>query len=143
MRAERLKRCRGFSLVEVIFAMAVLAIAILGMFGTMLASLQHRDAARQSDIASNAAREMTERIRSTPFSDIQATFGPPIDYFNVDGLELTTPNAANPNGFQGRISITQEVGDLLTIRVEITWPDGSGTRQNQIWLDMKVLDNSS
>ena len=68
---------RGFSLLEVVAAMGVLSIAILGIMATMVANIRVSEMTRQHDIASNAAKAMLDRVRATPFASIGPAFGDP------------------------------------------------------------------
>lgn len=128
---------RGFSLIEVVFAMAIISIAILGIFGTMLAQVRIAEMTRQNDIASNAAKAMIDRIRATPYANIGATFGAPNNTFNVPGLPRR-PNG-EPHGIihfsqppppepdqrlvaqGGAFQDTPVAGNLLNVRVRVLW----------------------
>ena len=117
--------CSGFTLVEVIFAVAVVAVAIIGVAGTMLISLRHQESARQADIAHNIVQDQIERIRATEFSTILTAFAAPNDTFVVPGLPSTSGDPLNPDA-QGRITIQQLAPDLLDVTVEVSWPGAVG-----------------
>ena len=119
------RHCSGFTLLEVIFAVAVVAIAIVGVAGTMLISLRHQESAQQGDIAYNMAQDYIERIRATQFSAILTTYGAPNNTFVVPGLPSTSGDPLNPNA-QGRITIQQLAPDLLDVTVEVSWPGNVG-----------------
>jgi len=55
-------RTRGFSLIEVLVAVAVLAIGLLAVGGVQLKSLQGAQAGYQRTLASLAAQDATERL---------------------------------------------------------------------------------
>lgn len=132
---------RGFTLIEVIVAMAVTAIAIVGLLGTMLVTLRTREAAREHDVASNGANGQIERIRGTNFTDINGTFGPPNDRFLVNNLPTNAPTQANPNGFQGQVVINQLGPDLVDVQVLVDWPSIAG-EQAQVVVNTQIFDNS-
>jgi prepilin-type N-terminal cleavage/methylation domain-containing protein len=127
----------GFSLIEVIFAISVIAIAVIGILSVMLVSVRLQEAARETDLASNSAREQIERIRGTNFATIQATFGG--TNFTVPGL----PDAAgNSNGVnQGAVTITPLAGDLLDIQVTVTWRSATGA-DSQTRLFTQIFNNT-
>lgn len=120
---------RGFSLLEVVVAMGVLSIAILGILATMLANIRVAETTRQNDIASNAAKSMMDRIRATPFAAIGPTFGDPNNTFFVPDLPRRPNGAphgivhfslappADPAPFSG----TPPPGNLVNVRVRVFW----------------------
>jgi len=59
----RSKRRAGFTLLEVMFAAAVLAIAISGAASAMLSAIQLERVNRETAIATQEARRVLERVR--------------------------------------------------------------------------------
>ncbi len=60
------KKENGFTLLEVLIAMVILAIGLLGMAQLQVLSLRNNTSAYQRSIASWMAHDMIERIRSNP-----------------------------------------------------------------------------
>jgi len=57
---------QGATLVELMIASAVLAIAVLGVMAAVCVSMIHQHHARLNERAMNAARERAERLRGEP-----------------------------------------------------------------------------
>lgn len=108
MRSER-----GFTLVEVTVAAAVLAIVVVGVLGTIALGAKQSALAADTMIASDAARQMAERMASCRFRDIFALYNAdanddpggagtaPGANFAVKGL---APRTGDPDGRAGRIA---------------------------------------
>ena len=62
MRIEKASRHRGFTLIEVLVALLVLSVGLLGTAAMQLQSLQGAHAAYQRSIASLAAQDAQERL---------------------------------------------------------------------------------
>lgn len=76
---------RGLTIVELMFAMAILAIALLSLVLTTSVALRHTQKSREMLAAENAARTQMEVILATDFEDIfatykSATFSVPLTY---------------------------------------------------------------
>lgn len=130
------RRRAGMSLVEVIFAVGILGIAIIGIMATMLATIRHREAARETEVASNAAEERLEMIRGTTFADIPTTYhNIP---FDVTGLKV---HPTNTGGCQGGTTVTTLAANLLEVQVTIEWPAATGALQTVV-LQSQIFDNT-
>lgn len=57
----------GFSLLEVILAMVVLAIALLGVMGVLLVTHQHNTSSSESSLAHKACQEVMEQLRAMSY----------------------------------------------------------------------------
>lgn len=134
---EAIRRRRaGMTLVEVIFAIGILGVAVIGILATMLLTIRHREAARETEIASNAAEERLETVRGTIFADIQTTFGS--SFFGVTGLNAHPTNAG---GAQGSTTVTAVAANLLEIQVTIEWPASTGAL-HRVVLQTQIFDNT-
>lgn len=103
------RRRGGFSIVEVMVAAALLAIAISGISGSMLSALALNNVNRDTSIAQQAARRVIEQAHGVQFDQIffafnsvagdtvGIEFGP---NFAVPGLE---PIQGDPDGFVGQV----------------------------------------
>ena len=64
-------RRRGIGLTEVVFALAVVVLAIVGLVASLLHAMDLDQSSRETELALNAAREVIETMRgSGEFSDI-------------------------------------------------------------------------
>jgi prepilin-type N-terminal cleavage/methylation domain-containing protein len=89
---------RGFSLIEVMIAMVVLVLAILGLAEAMVYSTRLSQSARYQTLAMNAARQKIEEMRNCPngFRGIFNMYGAAgaNSTFTVSGLPADPPGAA-------------------------------------------------
>jgi len=106
-------RCEGFTIIEVIIAMVLLATGLLALLSVTMGGMAQRQVTREYDIARNAASAKIEEIRGLDFSDV-------VDYHNanfaVDGL-MTPTGWANP----GLVTVNSSVSDLYDVTVTIRW----------------------
>src|SRR5262249_33106296 len=69
-RVARLREDRGFTLLEVLVAAVVLAVALLSMFGLLDSSLQASAATQAREGATNLARQILEDARTIPYAQL-------------------------------------------------------------------------
>lgn len=74
MRVDRRKNQAGFSLVELVFTMGLLAFAFLAMGKLFVASMEHSRQGRHDMVALNSANEVLESMRSIDFNDVNRLF---------------------------------------------------------------------
>jgi type IV pilus assembly protein PilV len=73
---------RGFTLVEVILAMLILLVGVLGMAGTMAYAVRQTTLAEATSKRTAAVESVVERLRATPFDELAPGSA------TVDGFEL-------------------------------------------------------
>jgi len=110
------KRQEGFTLLEVVIALFIFVIGILGVLAMQIRSIQGNSSGQRLTEAAAQAQEVLESITQRPYAD----FAP--------GLPTTTQS--------GNYSITQTVAeipgsplkkeDALWITVVVNWQEGSG-----------------
>ena len=66
---------RGFSLLELLVAVMVVAVGALGVAGLQLASIQNNRGAMQHSVTTTLAADLVERIRANPGADYSADLG--------------------------------------------------------------------
>ncbi|RPJ41346.1 MAG: prepilin-type N-terminal cleavage/methylation domain-containing protein [Candidatus Latescibacterota bacterium] len=84
MKTRRRAARGGFSLIEMVIAMALLGFALLAMGRLFLASSEHAKEGRHDMIALNAANEILERMHAVDFTDVKGLFD------GVDTVEEST-----------------------------------------------------
>lgn len=136
---EQIKKENGYSLVEVMVAIMILAIAIIPMVGMFDAGLRAALLGGNYDIARSLANEKLEEVKALPFNDALVRYpedasptrdcnpAPPADSpvtsckVNTDYVRTTASD----------VSSTNSVGDYATtmvrVTVEVRWSGGSYT----------------
>ena len=107
----------GFSLLEVMIAMAVLAIAVVGTLGVLLVTHQHNTATDEASLAHKACQEMMEQLVGMTYDTMLAQ----------DGLAFVAPKLHATQAI-GAIQITEPVADRAEMRVRIQTQPGQVTR---------------
>ena len=108
----------GFSLLEVIVSMAILAIAVVGTGSAVMISTHLNTRANHEALAQAAAESKVAEIRETGFGAILGTFS---------GQTFAVPGLPNPTGVvdQGEvIIINSETPDEATYGRNLGVPDG-------------------
>lgn len=77
----------GFSLVDICVAVAILAVALGTLIGTVFHALRLEQANEETAAASQLIRSMLERIQTTAFADIYATYNATPDDDPVPGAD--------------------------------------------------------
>jgi type II secretory pathway pseudopilin PulG len=101
------RREAGLSLVELMIALVVIAIAILALFSLIVSSSQVQQETREKTLAYNAARQKIEAMRGETFTEIYARYNAntgdnpttgtsPGNTFTIDGLN--TPSGMTAPG---------------------------------------------
>jgi prepilin-type N-terminal cleavage/methylation domain-containing protein len=115
-------RVRGMSLVEIMIAMIIVAIALLALLSLTQSSNRVQDESRERTIAYNAARKMIEEMRSDAVETLYRRY----NSNNTDNGLLVCPGAAfevadlprGPGGaLQGTIIFPEANSGLATARL--------------------------
>lgn len=86
-------RKKGFSLVEVSLALAVLSFSLVAMLGIMPVGLSTIRQAMDTVTEGQIIQKLGSHALLTPFSKIGTEFGSP-RYFTEEGIEITDPTQA-------------------------------------------------
>jgi len=116
--APPLKPESGASLIEILIAMVVVVIALLGATSALYYSDAAREATREKVLAQNAARRVIEQMRDAPFSTLLANYSPggaPGDTFTVEKLN------AIPGVPVGQVTFPTIGGNLREDVVDADW----------------------
>ncbi|MBI5778969.1 MAG: prepilin-type N-terminal cleavage/methylation domain-containing protein [Planctomycetes bacterium] len=105
---------KGFTLIEVISAMTILSIGILGTTALIPSALYLTQVTQEYDTAKSAAANKMEDIGACDFNQVVTRYHN--TYFTVAGLNAPV---AQPN--PGYISVNNTNPNLLDITVIITW----------------------
>jgi type IV pilus assembly protein PilV len=128
MRYTRLdtncKSDRGFALIEILVALVVLAVGMLGTLGLQLATLRSNQYTTQGAIASQLARDYEEIVQMVPSASVSSSQG--TSTFSVLDTN-TTPTASSCLGISANCTPTAWMNAMLyewTTRVKTNLPAG-------------------
>ena len=81
--------CRGFTLIEVLIAMAIFAIGILAIAGLQIRSINSNAAARMQSEATTVAVDVMERLMSLPYEHSELDAGSGIKQSQVGAYTVS------------------------------------------------------
>lgn len=130
----------GFSLLEILIALAILGFGLLGLAAMQLHAMREGSTSRYSSDAARIARDQMEQIQRMPFATVGAAAGagfqaPP--WINVAGfapgqlpVQIQTAPAAPPGAGLVQVynvawNVNTVPGDpnLLSVDVEVSWTE--------------------
>jgi len=116
----------GFTIVEVIVAVVILAVGLLGMAGTTILVVQQTTLAGVSTDRSAALQSTIERLRATPFDRVVAGTDS-VGAYDVEwtvtpgrrwkAVEIVTTGPGSKPSEQGFPRLAQSVPDTFTYRI--------------------------
>jgi prepilin-type N-terminal cleavage/methylation domain-containing protein len=121
----------GFSLVEVMFAIAVLSVAVLGVVGALSYGIVANEYAGTYSEANQLAREVVESVRAEQiafeapgtsiytdtFDSTKKAIGSP----PFDGSYVTLPDLSGQDRFSRRVTRTEVNPQLTRIEATVSW----------------------
>jgi len=115
MRLQTIKPCKknGFTLAELLLAVAILAVALCAILATYAACFNLTNISKNVNIATSAAQGLIEQIRNTPFTQIPASY---------DRLNFTVNNIPNSMGI---VYVNDTDPELLVVTVVVCWRQGN------------------
>jgi len=112
----KLKRSKGFSLIEVMIALVILAVALLALAGLMVTTTKNNSFGGHMTEAATFAQDKLEQLRATPFGMIALNTTQTDNPRGSTGITYTRSWVAVPN-----IPPPGNTLDVITIRV--SWTD--------------------
>lgn len=117
---------KGFSLIELMVAVAILALVAMGLFQAFTAAFQSMNDSRDRTVAINYAQQILENYKNTPFEKITTPF----------------PGEFEGTKFSHNVFVTQSINDLKKVFVEISWLDRNSNYKS-ITAETKIYDSRS
>lgn len=124
------RRCEGLTLLEVMIAMGILAVGLLGLLALQVQALQSGETGRHVTEAARIARARMETFQRLGWDDpaLQDTGGweDPVTVDNT--VTLADGTTVVEQSYQVEWRITDDPGDpnLREIDVRVTWTEGGG-----------------
>jgi prepilin-type N-terminal cleavage/methylation domain-containing protein len=121
---------KGFTLVELMVAVAVLAIGILALLASMSYAVRLSRTTREINAANFTLVSVMEDIAGTPFDDIPEQFPNGQEVTQIGGVEITGSDYYRLQD-QTVIVNHQELEEgILEVRATISWLTGTGRDQS-------------
>lgn len=114
---------KGLTLVEVLFAVIILAVALIPMLTMFTTGERFNAGARKMSTAVNLAQGKLEELKNTPFKDITDV---------TPATPFLSPNAA----YRYVIDVDQ-TGDLKTVTVAVYYREGETDRQVTLTMEKR------
>ncbi len=126
----------GFLLLEVMVALAILAIGVLGATKGQIMAIKLSTTSRHAVLAMQLADEQMETLQGMPASDV-LTLGSAND---PDNPLDPDPNDTVDMEFTRRWIITPDSPevDVISLQVEVDWVDGLGTTRTTTLQSVKA-----
>ena len=127
---KRARSVDGFTLVEVMFAAVVLAVATLGFTAAILDGYRSAAGNRETEAAARAARDVIEEVRAYAREHGDSV----VDEY--DGLERDVPSLLFHERNRGALSVAvrhqnphEPESRLIAVRVDVKWTGRWGDRE--------------
>ena len=134
----------GMSLIEVMFAAAILAVIVMGVFSAIFTSMKTTEYAKELEIAQFDLETVMEDILSEAFESTTTAYPP--------GLTIVTGTVVNRVGgssrrYDGLVLSNERIqvsyspsatADPLEIRLRVTWTNRDGRPQSLRLATMKT-----
>lgn len=109
------RRQRGFTLIEVMVAMTLMAIGLIGVLALAKGAASASGYSRRATEAAILAEDKLEQLRTLPVEDA-----------DDDGDQVDSMGVPSGDGLFARTWATAWNGDLGTITIAVTWSEGDG-----------------
>jgi prepilin-type N-terminal cleavage/methylation domain-containing protein len=115
---------RGFTLIELIAALSVFAVLLVGLAASIAATARGNSSIQEIDVAREAARGQMETILAADFATVMA----------FDGTTFTAAPLTPQTGFAsvGTVSIDNTNPALLVVTVRVAWAGVLGDDQLEL-----------
>jgi type IV pilus assembly protein PilV len=120
-----IKREKGFTLIEVMIALLILSIGLLGMAGLQIAATRSNSFSNQMTIGITLAQDRLEELRNLKYDNAQLGVGSHTDTDNPI-------RSLGDMGFNRSWTVSEDAANhLKTITVTLQWPDPDNTHRVQ------------
>jgi prepilin-type N-terminal cleavage/methylation domain-containing protein len=109
------RKNKGFTLLELMFAAAVIVVTLAGLLSTYVTCLELNETAKNTNLALSIAQRVMEEIRSTTFTSIFSTY---------NGYGFTVSGMAS-NASYGYVTVNNTNATLLNVTIGVCWKEKS------------------
>ncbi len=137
--SRKRERASGFTLLEVMIALGLLAVGVLGVAGAQITALKYsRDSSLRAQAMFVAEQQLETIHGMSPINVIalKADSDYPDAYDPID----PTPGDGDPTTFERRLDISEDAPEVgvMTITVEVDWTNSLGLTQTLSLRSMKA-----
>jgi type IV pilus assembly protein PilV len=124
-----MRRENGFTLIEVMIAIAIFSIGILATWAMQTGSTRGNTKARHLTAAATWASDRLERLMELPYTHADLTAGVHTPALTADGIDNNFNGQIDEPGEAGPLQLTWQVTDdspivrTKTIQVDVVWRD--------------------
>ncbi len=111
LEMDMCKNSRGFSLIEVLIALVILSIALLGMASLMASATKYNASGNRLTEATTLAQDKLETLRITPWTQI------------VNNADVV-PGATGTSYARSWVVVPNGDDSLRTVTMTVAWNDG-------------------
>ena len=143
------RRSSGFSLIEIVIAMAVLAIALTGIMAAISNNMAFQEIDRQTGLARDAAISKLDEVRAViilddgtstydqlavlyPQNVVTRELPPAGNYFPVTGLRWGAQPFGNSANVGKVILYPTGTGEMVDCHVEVNFSSAKGSRTHRM-----------
>ncbi len=159
-----MRKQQGFTLIEVMIALVVLLVGMLGVMTMQYYAVSGNTSSREMRIATNLTQEFVEQLKATPYADLASGAEPdpvPVTETTISGgidftmrwwvvgdcvaLSLTADNDTCDPGLATVCSVdpdTTQVVQSSAIRVRTCWTDKNGSDRSVTMDSLKWNENA-
>ena len=127
--AKRRSNLSGFSLIELMVAVVILAMAIFGIFHAYSAGFMGMADARDRTVATNYAREKMEDIKNMDFAEISV-----VELTQIEVTKFWREVFVNPS-VEGNLN-------LIKVTTEVSWVDRN-EQEKTVMLETLIYNKDS
>lgn len=125
---NRIKDQKGFSLIEMLVASAILTIGLLGIASMMISAIQGNNFARRVSIATNLAQQRIEEMKNIPFENLYNT-----DASNSNKSSNVAPAAMSASNGAATQTVTPVDAGSNPSPCNTTYPCGDIASGDKVW----------
>jgi prepilin-type N-terminal cleavage/methylation domain-containing protein len=118
-----IRRCRGFSLIEVLMAIVLITVGLSSVYYLVAVSIDSNNFSKDTNLAYQAANEQMEHLRQMPYASLLIG--------NTTFTASTASSMSQLLNAQGTVAINSAGANLKKITLTVEWTrKGPGRDQN-------------
>lgn len=137
----RRRSCSGFTLVEVLVAIVILSIGVLGAVGMQVAAMQSNKEVRVQAVANSLARDLAEKMRSNPVVASKTAAADNPYLISVTLSKSSAPTVPGTNCYTGACPTQLNIADWDIYEWQLRAKDALPSPRIVICMDADPFDS--